>query len=70
MVYELNSCLCDSVLVILCYASHVELSDNLQEERLKRLKHRTKVYFDASRPDHQVSFHALKFILQLRFGTS
>ncbi|KAG5236429.1 ELMO domain-containing protein [Salix suchowensis] len=25
-----------------------------QEERLKRLKHRMKVYFDASRPDHQV----------------
>lgn len=25
-----------------------------QEERLKRLKHRMKVYFDASKPDHQV----------------
>ncbi|KAF7839570.1 ELMO domain-containing protein C isoform X1 [Senna tora] len=26
----------------------------LQEERLRRLKHRMKVYFDASRPDHQI----------------
>ncbi|XP_022775651.1 ELMO domain-containing protein A-like [Durio zibethinus] len=30
-----------------------------QEERLKRLKHRTKVYFDASRPDHQEALRAL-----------
>ncbi|KAJ6911373.1 LOW QUALITY PROTEIN: hypothetical protein NC652_021863 [Populus alba x Populus x berolinensis] len=31
------------------------------EERFKRLKHRMKVYFDASRPDHQTSFqHLLK----------
>lgn len=27
-----------------------------QEERLKRLKHRMKIYFDASRLDHQVSY--------------
>ncbi|XP_010531612.1 PREDICTED: ELMO domain-containing protein A isoform X2 [Tarenaya hassleriana] len=31
----------------------------LQEERLKRLKHRMKVYFDASRPDHQEALRAL-----------
>lgn len=31
----------------------------LQEERLKRLKHRTQVYFDASRPDHQEALRAL-----------
>ncbi|XP_024027601.1 ELMO domain-containing protein C isoform X1 [Morus notabilis] len=30
-----------------------------QEERLKRLKHRMKVYFDASRPDHQEALRAL-----------
>ncbi|KAJ6771471.1 ENGULFMENT AND CELL MOTILITY [Salix koriyanagi] len=30
-----------------------------QEERLKRLKHRMKVYFDASRPDHQDALRAL-----------
>lgn len=28
--------------------------ENFQAERLRRLKHRMKVYFDASRPDHQV----------------
>ncbi|XP_057984871.1 uncharacterized protein LOC110634970 isoform X2 [Hevea brasiliensis] len=32
---------------------------HLQEERLKRLKHRMKVYFDASRPDHQEALRAL-----------
>ncbi|XP_028771950.1 ELMO domain-containing protein A isoform X2 [Neltuma alba] len=31
----------------------------LQEERLRRLKHRMKVYFDASRPDHQEALRAL-----------
>ncbi|KAG8641626.1 hypothetical protein MANES_12G012400v8 [Manihot esculenta] len=31
----------------------------LQEERLKRLKHRMKIYFDASRPDHQEALRAL-----------
>ncbi|KAL2559936.1 ELMO/CED-12 family protein [Forsythia ovata] len=31
----------------------------LQEERLRRLRHRTKVYFDASRPDHQEALRAL-----------
>ncbi|XP_057949571.1 uncharacterized protein LOC131144741 isoform X2 [Malania oleifera] len=31
----------------------------LQEERLKRLKHRMKVYFDAARPDHQDALRAL-----------
>ncbi|EOX99873.1 ELMO/CED-12 domain-containing protein isoform 1 [Theobroma cacao] len=31
----------------------------LQEERLKRLKHRMKVYFDGSRPDHQEALRAL-----------
>ncbi|KAK2636777.1 hypothetical protein Ddye_031569 [Dipteronia dyeriana] len=31
----------------------------LQEERLKRLKHRMKVYFDASRHDHQEALRAL-----------
>ncbi|WRX14797.1 ELMO domain - like 2 [Theobroma cacao] len=31
----------------------------LQEERLKRLKHRMKVYFDSSRPDHQEALRAL-----------
>ncbi|KAL5549211.1 hypothetical protein UlMin_004442 [Ulmus minor] len=31
----------------------------IQEERLKRLKHRMKVYFDASRPDHQGALRAL-----------
>lgn len=36
------------------YAFLVELFKYLQEERLKRLKHRMKVLFDASRPDHQV----------------
>ncbi|KAJ7957571.1 ELMO domain-containing A [Quillaja saponaria] len=30
-----------------------------QEERLRRLKHRMKVYFDASRPDHQEALRAL-----------
>ncbi|EXC06152.1 ELMO domain-containing protein A [Morus notabilis] len=30
-----------------------------EEERLKRLKHRMKVYFDASRPDHQEALRAL-----------
>lgn len=30
-----------------------------QEERLKRLKHRMKVYFDGSRPDHQEALRAL-----------
>lgn len=30
-----------------------------QEEKLKRLKHRMKVYFDASRPDHQEALKAL-----------
>ncbi|KAF2292881.1 hypothetical protein GH714_029575 [Hevea brasiliensis] len=30
-----------------------------QEERLKRLKHRMKVYFDASRSDHQEALRAL-----------
>ncbi|KAF5449348.1 hypothetical protein F2P56_029807 [Juglans regia] len=30
-----------------------------QEERLRRLKHRMKVYFDASRPDHQDALKAL-----------
>ncbi|KAJ6430292.1 hypothetical protein OIU84_021654 [Salix udensis] len=30
-----------------------------QEERFKRLKHRMKVYFDASRPDHQDALRAL-----------
>ncbi|GMY26508.1 ELMO domain-containing protein C isoform X1 [Fagus crenata] len=30
-----------------------------QEERLKRLKHRMKVYFDASRPEHQEALRAL-----------
>ncbi|KAH9708250.1 ELMO domain-containing protein [Citrus sinensis] len=29
------------------------------EERLRRLKHRMKVYFDASRPDHQEALRAL-----------
>ncbi|KAI4343383.1 hypothetical protein L6164_010738 [Bauhinia variegata] len=32
---------------------------HLQEERLTRLKHRMKVYFDASRPDHQEALRAL-----------
>ncbi|XP_021298504.1 ELMO domain-containing protein C isoform X2 [Herrania umbratica] len=31
----------------------------LPEERLKRLKHRMKVYFDGSRPDHQEALRAL-----------
>ncbi|CAA2970047.1 ELMO domain-containing C isoform X1 [Olea europaea subsp. europaea] len=31
----------------------------LQEERLRRLRHRTNVYFDASRPDHQEALRAL-----------
>ncbi|GAA0161054.1 scaffold/adaptor protein [Lithospermum erythrorhizon] len=31
----------------------------LQEERLKRLKHRIKVCFDATRPEHQDSLRAL-----------
>ncbi|XP_010248986.1 PREDICTED: ELMO domain-containing protein A-like isoform X1 [Nelumbo nucifera] len=31
----------------------------LQEERLQRLKHRMKIYFDASRPDHQDALRAL-----------
>ncbi|KAL3835686.1 hypothetical protein ACJIZ3_010422 [Penstemon smallii] len=31
----------------------------LKEERLKRLRHRTKVYFDASRPEHQQALKAL-----------
>ncbi|XP_054807195.1 uncharacterized protein LOC129309595 [Prosopis cineraria] len=31
----------------------------LQEERLRRLKHRMKIYFDASRPDHQEALRAL-----------
>ncbi|KAK4265035.1 hypothetical protein QN277_026140 [Acacia crassicarpa] len=31
----------------------------LQEERLRRLKHRMKVYFDASKPDHQEALRAL-----------
>ncbi|KAF8377996.1 hypothetical protein HHK36_029329 [Tetracentron sinense] len=31
----------------------------LQEQRLQRLKHRMKVYFDASRPDHQEALRAL-----------
>ncbi|XP_015572241.1 ELMO domain-containing protein C isoform X2 [Ricinus communis] len=30
-----------------------------QEERLKRLRHRMKIYFDASRPDHQEALRAL-----------
>ncbi|XP_034711133.1 ELMO domain-containing protein A isoform X2 [Vitis riparia] len=30
-----------------------------QEERLRRLRHRMKVYFDASRPDHQEALRAL-----------
>ncbi|KAH9708247.1 ELMO domain-containing protein [Citrus sinensis] len=30
-----------------------------REERLRRLKHRMKVYFDASRPDHQEALRAL-----------
>ncbi|PIN09346.1 hypothetical protein CDL12_18075 [Handroanthus impetiginosus] len=30
-----------------------------REERLKRLRHRTKVYFDASRPEHQEALKAL-----------
>ncbi|KAH9708248.1 ELMO domain-containing protein [Citrus sinensis] len=33
--------------------------ENFQEERLRRLKHRMKVYFDASRPDHQEALRAL-----------
>ncbi|NP_001137029.1 uncharacterized protein LOC100217198 [Zea mays] len=32
---------------------------NLQEERLQRLKHRMKVYFDPSRRDHQEALKAL-----------
>ncbi|XP_048318095.1 uncharacterized protein LOC107433989 isoform X4 [Ziziphus jujuba] len=46
-------------------ASHFYITSNLQwhfshfEERLKRLKHRMKVYFDASRPDHQEALRAL-----------
>ncbi|XVF02747.1 hypothetical protein REPUB_Repub04eG0200500 [Reevesia pubescens] len=32
-----------------------------QEERLKRLKQRMKVYFDGSRPDHQEALRALWF---------
>ncbi|TYI94078.1 hypothetical protein E1A91_D02G178400v1 [Gossypium mustelinum] len=31
----------------------------LQEERLNRLRHRMKVYFDGSRPDHQEALRAL-----------
>ncbi|XP_026382295.1 uncharacterized protein LOC113277401 [Papaver somniferum] len=31
----------------------------LQEDRLRRLKHRMKVNFDASRADHQISFQRL-----------
>ncbi|KAK6116597.1 hypothetical protein DH2020_049703 [Rehmannia glutinosa] len=31
----------------------------LQEQRLKRLRHRTKVHFDASRPEHQGALRAL-----------
>ncbi|XP_058093754.1 uncharacterized protein LOC131239869 isoform X2 [Magnolia sinica] len=31
----------------------------LQEQRLKRLRHRMKVYFDASKPDHQEALRAL-----------
>ncbi|XP_010250740.1 PREDICTED: ELMO domain-containing protein A [Nelumbo nucifera] len=31
----------------------------LQEERLQRLKHRMKVYFDGTRPDHQDALRAL-----------
>ncbi|KAH9772621.1 ELMO domain-containing protein [Citrus sinensis] len=31
----------------------------VQAERLRRLKHRMKVYFDASRPDHQEALRAL-----------
>ncbi|XP_021899767.1 ELMO domain-containing protein A [Carica papaya] len=42
--------------------AYERLSVNLtpvQEERLKRLKHRMKVYFDASKPDHQEALRAL-----------
>lgn len=35
-----------------------------QEERLRRLKHRMKVYFDASRPDHQVRFDILNLVFE------
>ncbi|KAG6757264.1 hypothetical protein POTOM_037571 [Populus tomentosa] len=38
----------------LCDAQNWSVLANLEEERLERLKHRVKVYFDASRPDHQV----------------
>ncbi|KAG9446006.1 hypothetical protein H6P81_012134 [Aristolochia fimbriata] len=31
----------------------------LQEERVQRLRHRMKVYFDSSRPDHQEALRAL-----------
>jgi hypothetical protein len=37
-----------------CYS--ISIAANLQEERLQRLKHRMKVYFDPSRRDHQVKF--------------
>ncbi|XP_011071223.1 ELMO domain-containing protein C isoform X2 [Sesamum indicum] len=42
--------------------SHARVCVNLtplQEERLKRLRHRTKVQFDASRPEHQEALRAL-----------
>ncbi|KAJ0096129.1 hypothetical protein Patl1_16930 [Pistacia atlantica] len=45
--------------MILIFSYVEDLFENFQEERLKRLKHRMKVYFDASRPDHQEALRAL-----------
>jgi hypothetical protein len=39
---------------ITCYS--ILIAANLQEERLQRLKHRMKAYFDPSRQDHQVKY--------------
>jgi hypothetical protein len=46
-----------------CYS--IPIAGNLQEERLQRLKHRMKVYFDPSRRDHQVRFQLISSALAL-----
>ncbi|PON82848.1 ELMO domain containing protein [Trema orientale] len=43
----------------ICVNLTPQQASNPTEERLKRLKHRMKVYFDASRPDHQEALRAL-----------
>ncbi|KAK4423944.1 ELMO domain-containing protein A [Sesamum alatum] len=40
-------------------SSLLSIIDIVMEERLKRLRHRTKVQFDASRPEHQEALRAL-----------